>query len=94
MDKKAFLIAFTSEFLPRLLYRMKNDWSLDGYVEFSLATAPIDTVSKSCRYFAFRDPNGQLTEFYWQLLGLRLGFVIVFEVFSNLSIFFSIKFVS
>ena len=32
------------------------------------------------RYRDFRDHEGNLTAFYWHLLALKLGFVIVFEV--------------
>ena len=32
------------------------------------------------RYPQFRDNNGHFTGFYWHLLSLRLGFVIIFEV--------------
>ena len=33
------------------------------------------------RYKAFRDEEGEYTMFYWHLLGIRLGFVIIFEHF-------------
>lgn len=32
------------------------------------------------RYPEFRDEQGHFTSFYWHLLALRLGFVIMFEV--------------
>ncbi|KFQ75763.1 Anoctamin-7, partial [Phoenicopterus ruber ruber] len=78
----AFLIAFTSDFLPRVYYEYIHDSSLRGYVNFTLAYAPWDFVLQSnttCRYRAFRDRDGNLTLTYWQLLAIRLGFVIVFE---------------
>ncbi|XP_059807932.1 anoctamin-7 [Hypanus sabinus] len=78
----AFLIAFTSEFLPRLLYQFEHDGSLDGYVNFTLAYAPYSYVSSNytlCRYKAFRDQDGNLTLFYWKLLAVQLGFIIAFE---------------
>ncbi|NXE84125.1 ANO7 protein, partial [Cochlearius cochlearius] len=83
----AFLIAFTSDFLPRVYYEHLHDSSLRGYVNFTLAYAPWDFVLRSnttCRYRAFRDRDGNLTLTYWQLLAIRLGFIIVFEhvVFS------------
>ena len=31
------------------------------------------------RYRGFRDENGKFTTFYWRLLAVRLGFVILFE---------------
>ncbi|XP_067873456.1 anoctamin-7 isoform X2 [Heterodontus francisci] len=78
----AFLIAFTSDFLPRLLYQYGHNSNLDGYVNFTLAHAPYSFVNRShttCRYKAFRDPDGKLTLFYWKLLATRLGFIIAFE---------------
>ncbi|NXQ81864.1 ANO7 protein, partial [Nyctibius grandis] len=78
----AFLIAFTSDFLPRMYYEYVHDSSLRGYVNFTLAYAPRDFVLQSnttCRYRAFRDQDGNLTLTYWQLLAIRLGFTIVFE---------------
>lgn len=43
-------------------------------------TEAATTVLWSHRYRAFRDRNGNLTLTYWQLLAVRLGFIIVFEV--------------
>ncbi|XP_074449128.1 anoctamin-7 [Larus michahellis] len=78
----AFLIAFTSDFLPRMYYGYAHDSGLRGYVNFTLAYAPWDFVLQSnttCRYRAFRDRDGNLTLTYWQLLAIRLGFIIAFE---------------
>uniref|UniRef100_A0A3B4CSL4 Anoctamin n=1 Tax=Pygocentrus nattereri TaxID=42514 RepID=A0A3B4CSL4_PYGNA len=78
----AFLIAFTSDFLPRLLYQYKFDNDLHGYVNFTLAYAPPSYNYSShgmCRYKAFRDDNGNYTLVYWELLAVRLGFIIAFE---------------
>lgn len=50
---QAFLIAFTSDFLPRLLYQYKFDNDLNGYVNFTLAYAPLNyTEYPMCRYAA------------------------------------------
>ncbi|XP_076451373.1 anoctamin-7-like [Babylonia areolata] len=77
----AFLIAFTSEFLPRQLYQYQFSGTLEGYVNFTLAYAPANAseLTQECRYRDFRDPDGQPSIFYWHLLALRLAFVIVFE---------------
>lgn len=77
---QAFLIAFTSEFLPRQLYQYQYNDQLHGYVNFTLAWAPVNATKQSCRYQSFRDPQGRHTLFYWKLLAARLAFVIVFEV--------------
>lgn len=48
---QAFLIAFTSDFLPRLLYQYKFDNELNGFVNFTLAYAPLNyTEYPMCRY--------------------------------------------
>ncbi|XP_041377832.1 anoctamin-7-like [Gigantopelta aegis] len=75
----AFLIAFTSEFLPKILYRYEYNWSLHGYTNFTLSWSPNGTLTQQCRYRDFRDEQGHYTLFYWRLLALRLGFVILFE---------------
>ena len=37
---QGFLIAFTSEFIPKLVYKYEHDWKMRGYVNFTLATSP------------------------------------------------------
>ncbi|KAM7412383.1 hypothetical protein PAMA_019990 [Pampus argenteus] len=50
----AFLIAFTSSFLPRLYYRYTTDSSLSGFVNFTLATSSHNYTQQhqntSCSY--------------------------------------------
>ncbi|XP_028849870.1 anoctamin-7-like isoform X3 [Denticeps clupeoides] len=78
----AFLIAFTSDFLPRLLYQYRYNQELHGYVNFTLAYSPPGynlTSHTVCRYKAFRDENGNYTLVYWELLAVRLSFIIAFE---------------
>uniref|UniRef100_A0A671RR90 Anoctamin n=1 Tax=Sinocyclocheilus anshuiensis TaxID=1608454 RepID=A0A671RR90_9TELE len=76
----AFLIAFTSDFLPRLLYQYKFNNDLHGYVNFTLAYSPPSyNYSSHTVYKAFRDENGKYTLVYWELLAVRLGFIIAFE---------------
>ncbi|XP_043926264.1 anoctamin-7 [Protopterus annectens] len=75
-----FLIAFTSDFLPRLYYQYTRDNNLVGYVNFTLAYSPKTfNSSTTCRYRAQRDQDGNRTLVYWNLLAIRLGFVILFE---------------
>ena len=81
---QAFLIAFTSEFIPKLVYKYEHDWNMKGYVNFTLATSPdegwLDQNKTECRYRAFRDHHGTFTPMHWKILSLKLAFVIVFEV--------------
>ena len=40
----------------------------------------MDALYVVLRYLQFRDNKGSHTAFYWHLLALKLGFVIIFEV--------------
>ncbi|CAL8363838.1 unnamed protein product [Merluccius merluccius] len=78
----AFLLAFSSSFLPRLYYSWTHDGSLAGYVNFTLSYAPPNTTGQShpvCRYRGYRDENGNFLPEFFHLLALRLTFIIVFE---------------
>ncbi|EDV24327.1 uncharacterized protein TRIADDRAFT_10718, partial [Trichoplax adhaerens] len=87
----AFVIAFTSEFIPRMLYKFTINESLEGYINFTLAHAPPNTTSEPCRYKGYRNEDGQRTLFYWELTAMRLAFVIVFEhLVFGISVFIAI----
>ncbi|MBN3298497.1 ANO7 protein, partial [Amia calva] len=77
----AFMIAFTSDFLPRLYYRYTTEGSLRGYINFTLAFAPESYTQNNtmCRYRGFRDHKGHYLPEYFNLLAIRLGFIIIFE---------------
>ncbi|XP_046403145.1 anoctamin-5-like isoform X2 [Ischnura elegans] len=89
----AFIIAFTSEFIPRLIYIMtvSENRSLAGYVNFTLSVyAKSDSsgwnmsTGETCRYKGFREPPDSdhpyaLTATHWHVLTAQLAFVIVFE---------------
>uniref|UniRef100_A0A7N8XV90 Anoctamin n=1 Tax=Mastacembelus armatus TaxID=205130 RepID=A0A7N8XV90_9TELE len=79
----AFLIAFTSSFVPRLYYRYTRDNMLSGYINFTLATSPRNYSQQhqhtSCRYLGFRDENGKYLPEFFHLLAIQLSFVIIFE---------------
>lgn len=84
----AFLLAFSSDFLPRAYYRWTRAPDLRGFLNFTLARAPpafAAAHNRTCRYRAFRDDDGHYSQTYWTLLAIRLAFVIVFEhvVFST-----------
>ncbi|KAL5010639.1 hypothetical protein ScPMuIL_012944 [Solemya velum] len=102
----AFIIAFTSEFIPKLVYQHRfNNGSMDGYIDFSLSHFKVEMFQNSsrplnvdeelfpqavttCRYRDFRnsDRPEEFTEAYWQILVVRLAFIVVFE---NLVVFLS-----
>ena len=51
---QAFLIAFTSEFIPRLAYMsLIGNGTLDGYTNFTLSYAPDHTGEMCCVAYAF-----------------------------------------
>uniref|UniRef100_A0A671RNY4 Anoctamin n=1 Tax=Sinocyclocheilus anshuiensis TaxID=1608454 RepID=A0A671RNY4_9TELE len=77
----AFLIAFTSDFLPRLFYCYTTG-SMKGYVNFTLSAALANFAQRhmTCRYRGLIDDKGQPTQDYYNLLAIRLSFVIIFEV--------------
>ncbi|XP_070929876.1 anoctamin-7 isoform X7 [Macaca nemestrina] len=87
VTSNAFLLAFSSDFLPRAYYQWTRAHDLRGFVNFTLARAPPSfsaAHNRTCRYRAFRDDDGHYSQTYWNLLAIRLAFVIVFEhvVFS------------
>ena len=57
---------------------------MEGYLNFTLAQSPMenwgDQNRTMCRYQAFRDDSGKYTMVHWQILALKLAFVICFEV--------------
>ncbi|XP_060690988.1 anoctamin-7-like isoform X1 [Hemiscyllium ocellatum] len=79
----AFLIAFTSDFLPRQYYQYVHQNNLTGYTDFTLAHSTSTSFNQqsniTCRYRDFRDPSGEFSLTYWKLLAIRLAFVFVFE---------------
>ncbi|XP_035535557.1 anoctamin-7 [Morone saxatilis] len=77
----AFLIAFTSSFLPREYYSYTRNKTLSGFIDFTLATSPhnYSLQHTPCRYRGFRDEHGEHLPDYFHLLAIRLSFVIVFE---------------
>ena len=91
----ALIIAFTSEFIPKLVYTSiySLDGSLNGYTNFTLSYFdPNDFEDKNssnhvqyCRYFDYRnhpeseDPYKR-KDIFWHVLAARLTFVVIFQV--------------
>lgn len=95
------VIAFTSEFIPRMVYKyhygpcgqsaVPGVDCLTGYTNYSLSvfyTKDFPDASRiqgpqnvtECRYRDYRNPTDySLSEQFWVLLAIRLGFLIVFE---------------
>uniref|UniRef100_A0A8C5EA40 Anoctamin n=1 Tax=Gouania willdenowi TaxID=441366 RepID=A0A8C5EA40_GOUWI len=74
----AFIIAFTSSFVPRLYYKYTRDASMSGYINFTLTHTHKD-VRVCCRYHGFRNDKGEHNPEYFHLIAIRLGFIIIFE---------------
>merc|ERR1719336_400732 len=82
----AFLIAFTSDFIQKLVYKFEyGGGEMDGYVMFTLTKAPaenwVNEGRPDCYYRGFRDEEGNLTPVHWYILTLKFAFVIIFEHF-------------
>ena len=65
------------------MYKYQHSWNMQGYVNFTLAVSPVDgwldQGKQECRYQAYRDDEGRYTMDHWQILVVKLAFVIVFE---------------
>ena len=96
------IIAFTSEFIPRLVYSLyySPTGTLDGYVNHTLTEKSSKDFSQPhnftiCSYREFREPFDSPNKFsitipYYHILAARLIFFLIFEV-NNLSSFFLIN---
>jgi len=81
----AFLIAFTSDFIQKLVYKYEygERGIMKDYVMFTLSKSPvknwIDKGNPECYYRGFRDDSGTFTPVHWKILALKFAFVIIFE---------------
>ncbi|KAL1140334.1 hypothetical protein AAG570_000266, partial [Ranatra chinensis] len=90
-----FIIAFSSDFIPRIVYifGVSENHSLEGFMNHSLAIMdtrdldlvhPPNTSVPFCRYPDYRAPpwspnKYDKTHMYWTVLTARLIFVLIFE---------------
>ncbi|CAF1501055.1 unnamed protein product, partial [Didymodactylos carnosus] len=90
----AFVIAYTSEFIPKTVYRstQMDSTSLVGYVRWTLSAFNISDYSNStkpeantnvtvCYYRDWRQTEypHEHTLTYWEVTAVRLAFIVVFE---------------
>lgn len=87
------IIAFTSEFIPRLVYYYGyGNGTLHGYVDFTLSkrsvndtNSPLNDLNIStCRYRDYKEPFNsenkyEFTTVHYQVLAARLLFLVLFE---------------
>jgi len=81
----AFIIAFTSEFIPKLVYRTfySEDNSLKGYINFTLSYYDLGN-STICRYPDYNLPPWHEDKYdrslvFYHILFAKLLFVVLFE---------------
>lgn len=77
---QAFIIAFTSNFIPRLVYRItiSDNYSLEGFLDHSLSkfdtndlnngTRPNMTAVEICRYPDYREPPDSLNKYEYSII--------------------------
>ncbi len=91
------MIAFTSEFIPRLVYILSEEKpNLEGYIKYTLSAKNLtdfglnrNNISDICMYKDFKYPfdhpqKYQYTPEFYKILAARLIFIVCFEhiVFS------------
>ena len=81
----ALIIALTSEFIPKLVYRQfySDDFSLTGYVNFSLSHFAMNETM-DCQYQGHRSGPGEDPEYAanietYLIWVFRLLFIVIFE---------------
>lgn len=88
-----FIIAFTSDFIPRLVYQFSNSGSLNQYINHTLADFNINVLEHppfkttynetKCSFPGYwyytEGEDYSRTNWYWHVMGARLAFVVVFE---------------
>ncbi|XP_041974295.1 anoctamin-1-like isoform X2 [Aricia agestis] len=86
-----FIIAFTSEFIPRLVYQyefgeMRNyvnhtltDFNTTVIINPPRETTYNETMCSYPGYWYSTENDYQHTNWYWHVMGARLAFVVVFE---------------
>ena len=97
------IIAFTSDFIPRLVYSSQNNGSLNGYIESTLSTKYVGNITNKlerevlnslnitqCKYRDFSDQT-QITDEYtlydYRVLLARVVFLFFYEVSAQFSLF-------
>uniref|UniRef100_A0A8D3DVL8 Anoctamin n=1 Tax=Scophthalmus maximus TaxID=52904 RepID=A0A8D3DVL8_SCOMX len=90
----AFVIAVTSDFIPRLVYAYKygpcagqgraGEGCMMGYVNASLSVFRVSDFENRSQYRDYREPPDSAEPYsytlqFWHVLAARLAFIIVFE---------------
>jgi len=79
------VIAFTGDFIDKLVYKYNHNHSLEGYISTLYPLSPLDPLNqtaanlRNCHYTGFYDDTGTHTSLFYQILMAKLAFFIVFE---------------
>eukprot|EP00043_Microstomoeca_roanoka_P027025 m.13337 g.13337 ORF g.13337 m.13337 type:complete len:921 (-) comp7245_c0_seq1:236-2998(-) len=76
------VIAFSSNFIPREVWRYAHDGTLEGYIHAIHPLSPIndtESIYYNCHYFGLYEADGTRGQFYYEVIAARLGFLIIFE---------------
>lgn len=88
------IVAFTSNFVPRLVYSIGLEHQDEGFLQYSLAAfntsdfepeyLPSNTNVSVCRYPDYRNPPWHENPYrkskrYWHVLSARIMFVLVYQ---------------
>ena len=77
----AFHIAFTSDLIERSYYSWNITTIDQDYTHWILSQSPKSYTDTPCFYPEFRDANGNHTATYWEVLAMKLLFIVVYEHF-------------
>uniref|UniRef100_A0A7N6FI63 Anoctamin n=1 Tax=Anabas testudineus TaxID=64144 RepID=A0A7N6FI63_ANATE len=92
----AFIVAFTSDMIPRLVYmyayQIGGKMSMEGYINNSLSVFNISEFKLENKYRDYRYPPGHEKQYthtmqFWHILAAKLAFIIIME-----HVVFSVKF--
>ena len=74
MFTNAAIIAFSSDFIPKMFYKFNRspDFSLAGYINYSLSYSQFPFNQTECRYRDFREPYWS-DKRYWLITWFKLG---------------------
>lgn len=79
------VIAFTGDFMDKLVYRANNGGSMEGYIDTLYPRSPPDPAGMNpenldnCHYAGFYDDQGVHTSLFYQSVMAKLAFFLVFE---------------
>lgn len=93
------VIAITSDLIPRFYHGCQHSWSLETFIADSMDTMDINTIKfngsipEGVNVCYYRNDWKKFDMRFFQILSIRLAFILVFEASWGMSIFhYSISF--